>query len=117
MGFDDLVEVLGPPDHHFTADDRLDSIFGAALAWENPFAGKAQGDDLPPPRIVALELGEDAGTDKHHLVTRSSGFAERTARIDLHDLVRHFAEQGGETGLEPRGDQCLAQGHAWRWRW
>ena len=37
----DRVEILGFPDHDFASDNRLDAIFGDAIARQNAFARKA----------------------------------------------------------------------------
>src|SRR5439155_23469699 len=98
------------------ADDRLNAIFGDAFARQDALAGEAQRDDLPPARIVGLELGQDPGADEHDFVALHARLTERSARIDLDNSMRNFGEHAGQTGLQARGDQSLAQGNSWRRR-
>jgi hypothetical protein len=53
---DDRIEILGLADQHFAPDDRLDSIFGDAVARQDAFPGEAKRDNLAASGIVGLEL-------------------------------------------------------------
>ena len=92
MGIDDRVEVLCASDHHLAPDDRLDSVVCDPIARENPFAGEAQRHDLAAARRIRFELGDDTRADEHYFIATRALFAERPARFDLHDAVRHFVE-------------------------
>ncbi len=115
-GIDDPVEVLPPADHHLAADDRLDAVVRAALAGQDSLAGKAQGDDLPPPGAVGLVLGEDSGPHEEHLVALGARLAEDPARLDLDVPVRDVGKLAGQPGLEPRLHQRFAQRRSRRGR-
>src|SRR5205085_4807623 len=45
-------------------------------------------------------------------VARTAGLTERAARFDVDDAMRHCVQQVGQTRLQPRGNQGLAQGNS-----
>src|SRR3990170_5520574 len=73
----DRIEMLGAADLHLAFDDRLEAIFSDALARQNPVAGEAQGDNLPPSAAVRFIFGQYARTDEDHFVAGDTGLAQR----------------------------------------
>src|SRR5690349_12633358 len=94
IGVNDRIEVALLPDEDAAAHDRLNTIFGDALARQNSVTSKAQRDDLAATGAIALIFGEDSAFDEEDLVAVNPRLAERSARIDFDRLTRHFVQQG-----------------------
>jgi hypothetical protein len=95
VSIDDRVEILRPANHDLASDDRLDAIFGDAVARQDSFAREAKGDDLATTGRVRLEFGKDAPAYEHDFVAWSAWFAKWPPRLDLDDTMRHFVEKVG----------------------
>src|ERR1700741_710913 len=65
IGCDDRIVIPGFSDHDLASNDRLDSILSGSVPRQNPFAGEAQGDDLPAAGRVRLEFRENSRAHEH----------------------------------------------------
>jgi hypothetical protein len=109
------MEFFGAAHQHLASDDCLDAEIGRSDRRQDGLAIEPQRDT--PATAAGRRLrAQSPGANEPQLVARHAGLAERPARLDVHDLVRHRIEQVGEKWLQTCRDQCVAQRYARRRR-
>src|SRR6476661_3073699 len=106
------VEVACLTDHDFAANYGLDAIVSGARSRQDTLAGEAKRHNLAAAGRIGLELRENPRPDEHDFVPRTAGLAKGPPRFNLDDPVRNRIQHVGQTRLQPRGDQSLAQGYS-----